>query len=60
MKVTVYIENVFHDEKEVTDPKEIARLVKDHISHLGKIEVYYEIPFNMLPWWKQILRSMAG
>lgn len=44
MKLTVYIDNV----KGIIDPKEIARLVKDHISHLGNVEIYYEIPDHIM------------
>jgi len=56
MKITVYIDNVNHEHKEITDSKEIAQLVKDHISHLGKVSVYYEKPFNELSWWYKFLR----
>jgi hypothetical protein len=56
----VYIDNVNFDHKEVTDPKEIARLVKSHVAHLGKVEVYYETPYNMLSPWQKLLRALAG
>lgn len=46
-KITVLLEKVFHNHKEVLDPKAIARLVKDHIAHLGKVEeVTYETPLE--------------
>ena len=60
MKVTVYIDNVNFDHKEVTDPKEIAKLVKNHIAHLGKVEVYYEIPYDQVSWFQKLVRSIAG
>jgi hypothetical protein len=41
-KITIYIEKVFYDHKEIKDPKEVARLVKRHISHLGNVRVGYE------------------
>jgi len=56
MKLTVYIENVNYDHKEVNDPKEIALLVKNHISHLGKVSIYYKVPTHMLTWWQRLLR----
>jgi len=56
MKITIYINNVNHEHKEITDSKEIAQLVKDHISHLGKVSVYYEKTFNELSWWQKFLR----
>lgn len=43
-KLTVTLEKVSYDHKKVEDPKEIARLVKNHIAHLGKVEVTYETP----------------
>ena len=60
MKLTIYIDNVFFNEEEVTDPKEIARLVKNHIAHLGKVDLYYEIPYDQLKWWQKILRMMGN
>lgn len=43
-KLTVTLEKVFHDDKKIEEPEEIARLVKNHIAHLGKVEVTYETP----------------
>lgn len=39
MKLTIYIEDVSFEHKTITDPKEIARVVKSHIAHLGKVKV---------------------
>lgn len=60
MKITVYIDNVNHEHKEITDSKEIAQLVKDHISHLGHVEIYYDIPYDDLSWWQKTLRIMGS
>lgn len=65
MKLTVYIDNVnlrngFYSKQEITDPKEIAQIVKDHISHLGNVKIYYDIPYDQLSWWQKILHVMGG
>jgi hypothetical protein len=54
MKLTVYIDT------DLTDPKEIAKLVKDHISHLGKVKVYYQKPIRDHVWWKRLLLYSIG
>lgn len=60
MKLTVYIDNVFHEEEEVTDPKEIAKVVRNHITHLGKVKVYYRTPLDDMTWWEKLLFYMSG
>ena len=60
MKLTIYIDTVFSGHKEVTDPKKIARLVKDHIAHLGKVSIYYDVPYDQLKWWQKWLRVMGS
>ena len=41
MKITIEVEKfVDEDHNEVTDGKEIAKLIRKHISHLGKFTIY--------------------
>lgn len=45
MKITIHIENaVDEDHNEITDPKKVAKLIRNHISHLGKVSIYYSLP----------------
>jgi hypothetical protein len=60
MKLTVYIDSVNSNHEVITDPKEIAQLVKDHISHLGNVKIYYDIPYDQLSWWQKTLRIMGS
>lgn len=45
-KIIVFLENVHHAHKDFVDPQAIARLVKDHVAHLGKVSVIYETPLE--------------
>lgn len=38
-KLIVFLDNVFFDEKKITNSDEVAKLVKNHLSHLGKVNV---------------------
>jgi hypothetical protein len=60
MKLTVYIDKVFYNDRDVTDDHEIARLVKSHISHLGKVTLYYDKPYDELKWWEKWLRRAGS
>ena len=57
-KITVYISDVYHKEKTVTDTKQVADIIRRTISHLGKTSIYYEKRPKTL--WQKLIASMAG
>jgi hypothetical protein len=60
MKLTIYIEDVYFEHETITDPKEIARVVKSHITHLGKVSVYYQKPIKNMIWWRRLILYSIG
>ena len=45
MKITIHMEDVVDDDhNEITDPKEVAKLVRKHIAHLGEVSISYSLP----------------
>ena len=60
MKITVEIDNMFFDEEKIDDIAEIARIIKNHLSHLGHVRVFYEKPFKELSWWRKALLYSIG
>lgn len=59
-KVTVYIKNFHYEDERINDEKKIARLIKNHIAHLGESIVYYEKRDENLSLCKRLLRAMGG
>lgn len=57
-KITIYVDKIYYKDEEITNPKLIARVIKNHITHLGNIEVYYISPPKK--WWKKILYYMTS
>ena len=56
MKITIYIDNVSYDHEDVKDPERVAELIRNHISHLGKIHgIYYEDSPANKKWWQKLL-----
>jgi len=46
VKITLYTEKLYDNHSEITDPKQLAKLIKETISHLGKFIIYYDQPYN--------------
>jgi hypothetical protein len=59
-KVTVYISNCHYEDEDITKEKRIAQIIKDRISDLGEVEVYYENRYENLSWWQKFMKSMGG
>jgi len=58
MKITIEVEKfVDEDHNEVTDGKEIAKLIRKHISHLGKFTIYYSLPRTK---WQMFCNYLLG
>lgn len=56
MKITIYIDNVNYDHEDITDAERVTELIRNHISHLGKItDVYYEESPENKKWWQKLL-----
>ena len=59
MRMTLLVGETIHNNngKKYTDPDEIARLILDHLSHLGNIYIGYEVPYK--GWKRHLLQSKA-
>ena len=60
MKLTVYIDNVYDNDKhkKIEDENEIAKLVINTLSHLGKVSIYYYPKPKTI--WQKITYSLGG
>lgn len=58
-KITIYIRDCHFNDENITDEKQIAQLIKDHIAHLGESTIYYERRYKSLSWWQKLLKSLG-
>jgi hypothetical protein len=59
-KVTVFIDKCHFQDEYITDEKKIARLIKNHLAHLGNTKVYYEKRYENISSFQKLMRSLSG
>lgn len=55
-RITMYVDKVAND---ITDSKEIAKMIKVSISHLGKFEIYYANIDNPKTFLKKLWKAFT-
>lgn len=51
-EISIYCDEIYHDEETITDARQIADIIRKHISHLGKFNIYYKPkPKTILQKW---------
>lgn len=59
-KVTVYIDKCHFQDEYITDEKKIARLIKNHLAHLGNTKIYYEKRNENISSFQKLMRAFSG
>ena len=59
-KITVYIDKCCFQGVRYTNEKKIARLIKNHLAHLGNTKVYYEERYENVSPFQKFIRALSG
>ena len=56
-EISIYTDRIYYEDETIEDAREIANIIRKHISHLGKFNIYYRP--KPKTFWQKLQRAIS-